>query len=66
VRIQVTTRVDSIGRIAEQSLVIEGNTSQWYRQQAEETAKLLKFRPALLVPDNCSVSGKIVITFTSR
>lgn len=66
VNVEVTVRIDSVGRITKDSLVITGVRTDEYREAVVERVVTLTFFPATLSPDNCAVSGKATIRFSYR
>ncbi len=66
VTVRATYRVDSIGRYGAPTMVVEGSTNQTYFKRVAGLLMQAKFRPAVLLPDVCSVSGSSLMTFITR
>jgi hypothetical protein len=64
--VTISVRVDSIGNFDAQSITITGTSSVPYRKQLVEYIDGgVKFRPASLAPDGCSVPGIATVTLRS-
>ncbi len=62
----ITVRVDSIGRLQKETIDITGIRYDDYRQKIAEVVSRMEFRPAVLMPDRCSVPGTGWIRMTHK